>query len=79
VNARSRGPEPHHLPADLTGMTDAQVRELAEAYIDLLRLMSGALHDCSHGYGFFSWSGRGYDITGHPPIELLRAIEEAGR
>jgi hypothetical protein len=57
-------------------MTDAEVRELAGAYLHLLRLMTEALEVCETGYGFFGWSGRGFDITGHPPgplVERLRA------
>jgi hypothetical protein len=44
----------------------------------LIELMNAALQDCNHGYGFFSWSGHGYHISGHPPMELVEKIKEAG-
>jgi hypothetical protein len=58
-------------------MTDEQIRELATAYLDLLSTMTSALRACDHGYGFFSWSGRGFEITGHPPKELVNRIVKA--
>jgi hypothetical protein len=62
----------------LEDLTDEQVKEAAAAYIDLIELMNAALQDCNHGYGFFSWSGHGYHISGHPPMELVEKIKEAG-
>lgn len=59
---------------DLEGLSDEQVRELATAYLDLLILMTDALRECETGYGFFSWSGQGFHITGHPPEDLVDAL-----
>lgn len=70
-----RPPSPESL-ANLRDLTEAETKELAEAYIDLLRLMSGALHECDTGYGFFSWNGRGFEITGHPPVDLIEHIRD---
>jgi hypothetical protein len=62
------------LPLDTEGMTNAEVSELANAYLDLLRLMVAALEDCQTKYGYFSLSEHGFMITGHPPEELIDAI-----
>jgi hypothetical protein len=58
-------------------LTPEQQRELAEAYLDLLSTMNGALEACETGYGFFSWNGRGYEITGHPPHGLVEQLTKA--
>jgi PAS domain-containing protein len=58
-------------------LTVGQQRELAEAYLDLLAKMNDALQTCETGYGFFSWNGRGYAITGHPPHDLVERLVEA--
>lgn len=63
--------------ANIEDLTPEQVRELAEAYIDLLGKMLDALDECTMGYGFFSSSGVGLNVTGHPPAALVRAILEA--
>jgi hypothetical protein len=61
----------------LEGFTPEQVTELAEAYIDLVNTMNEALEVCETGYGFFSWSRSGYEITLYPPPKLVEAIVEA--
>lgn len=74
---------PRSLPPDGLGdvevndLTPEQVRELAAAYVDLLGSMTWALRECETGYGFFCWRENGFDITGHPPEELVRQIKEA--
>lgn len=55
-------------------LTDAQIRDLASAYLDLITKMSEALEACDTGYGFFWWNGRGYQITGHPPTDLVERL-----
>ena len=65
------------MRATLEGLTDEQVTELAQAYLDLLALMNNALRECETDWAFFRWNGRGYEITGHPPNEVVNAIEEA--
>jgi hypothetical protein len=62
---------------DISEMSEAEVRELAEAYLDLLQSMTGALDECDTTYGFFWWSGRGFKITGHPPEDLVRRLRES--
>ena len=63
----------------VAGMTPEQIKELAEAYIDLLKLMVESLEECETGWGFFSWSGQGFDITGHPPADLISHIQRRTR
>jgi hypothetical protein len=60
-------------------LTIGQQRELAEAYLDLLTTMNAALDACETGYGFFSWNGKGYAITGHPPHDLVERLVEAAK
>ena len=55
-------------------LAEGEVHELAEAYLDLLKLMVEALEECAIGYGFFSWNGRGFEITGHPPHDLVERL-----
>ncbi len=62
---------------DVDSLTPEQHRELAAAYLDLLGTMNEALDACETGYGFFSWNGRGYAITGHPPHDLVERLIEA--
>jgi hypothetical protein len=64
---------------EVDSLTPEQVKELAEAYLDLIRLMSEALVACETGYGFFSWNGRGYEITGHPPTDLVERLRNTPR
>ena len=59
---------------DIEQMTPEQIRECAVAYLDLLGLMTDALNECETGYGFFWWNGRGFQITGHPPHDLIEKV-----
>lgn len=69
-------PDPARLP-EVDTLPPEAVTELAEAYVDLLRLMTEALYQCNTGTAFFRWNGRGFEITGHPPDDVVKAIREA--
>lgn len=60
-------------------LSPEQVQECAVAYLDLLGKMLDALAVCETGYGFFSFnaSRTGYEITGHPPHDLVERLVEA--
>lgn len=68
---------PLNLP-DFASLTDAEKADLAAAYLDLLGLMTHALHECETPVGFFWWNGRGFEITGHPPDDLVDYILREG-
>lgn len=67
-------PDPDTIPENLDGIPEEDVRALAASYLDLVRLMTLALHDCTTGYGIYYWNGRGFQITGHPPDALVGQI-----
>lgn len=69
-------PDSRDISQDIEGLADGQVRDLALAYLDLLRLMTESLEACTTGYGFFSWNGSGFTITGHPPDALVFLLQE---
>lgn len=60
---------------NLDGLTPEEIGELALAYLSLLKLMNEALEECETGWGFFTWTGRGYEITGHPPDAVVDAVQ----
>jgi len=63
------------IPA-VSDLTPEQVHDAAQAYLDLMGLLLGALHECTHGYAFVSRndSGTGFIISGHVPQDLAAAI-----
>lgn len=70
-------PDPSTIPHDLDGLAEDEVRELATAYLHLIGLMTTALHECTTGHAYYWWNGHGFQITGHPPDDLVTAIQEA--
>ena len=70
-----RMPSSEAVWPNIESMNDSEVRELAVAYLDLLRSMVEALEACETGYGFFDWSGQGFNITGHPPTALIERLK----
>ena len=65
------------MRTNLDGLSPEQVIELAQAYLDLLNLMNEALMACETHWAYFAWNGRGYEVTGHPPQEVVDAIRRA--